>query len=418
MGTIVEEIFRTHLTSPDQEVAPGEFVELRVDLLMVHEQLGGRIAPEYEKLGLNEIWDPNKVVFLLDHWVPAPDIRAAKMHQTCRAFAKKYRFVHDLGMTRGICHQVLPELGYVRPGAVICGSDSHTTMYGALNCFATGIGATDACTVLATGKLWFKVPPTVKVTLTGQLRPPAYGKDLTLTFLGRLGADGALYKALEVHGPGVGTLSVSSRFTFANMAVEGGAKCCTFPADEVARRWLEGRGVVVDSTVEPRPDATYEKSVVLDLKDVVPVVAKPESPDNVVPVTEVEGTEIDVAFLGSCTNARLEDLRVAASIMKGRAVHERVRMVVIPASQEVYLEAAKEGLLEVFARAGAVVGNPTCGPCVGGHLGVLGPGETCVSSSNRNFKGRMGHPTAKVYLASPATVAASALAGRLTPPTP
>ncbi|MHA1730326.1 MAG: 3-isopropylmalate dehydratase large subunit [Promethearchaeota archaeon] len=415
-GTIAEKILRSHATSPEADIGPGRFVEAAVDLVMVHEQLGGRIHVEYEKLGLDHIWDPEKVVFLLDHWVPAPDLRAAKMHQTCRAFAEKYHFVHDLGMTRGICHQVVPEFGFARPGMLICGSDSHTTAYGALNCFSTGIGATDVAVIFASGKLWFRVPPTIKFVLSGSFKRGVTSKDLILSILGDIGADGALYKAMEFAGPGLGEMSVASRFTVANMSVEAGAKCCIFHPDGTMERWLEEHGVDYVKPVTPSRDALYEREVTLDLSALEPVVALPDNPDNVVPVAEAGDIEIDQAFLGSCTNGRLEDLRVAAEVMKGKKVHPRVRMVVIPASQRIYLEALREGLISTFIEAGASVGNPTCGPCVGGHLGVLGPGETCISSSNRNFKGRMGDPTARVYLASPVTVAKSAIAGKITPP--
>lgn len=412
----MEQIFRAHLVDPAQDITPGQFVETQVDLVMVHEQLGGRIHAEYEKLGLDRVWDPSKIVFLLDHWVPAPDLRAAKMHQTCRAFARKYQFVHDLGMTKGICHQVVPEEGFVKPGMLVVGSDSHTTAYGALNCFSTGIGATDTCVVFATGQLWFKVPATDRLHVTGALPAGVMSKDLVLSFLGEVGTTGALYKALEVSGPGVRTLSVASRFTVANMAVEAGAKCCTFPPDALLDEWLAAHGVTGGRPVIPAAPAQYDREYEVDLGTVVPVVARPSRPDNIVPVAEVGDVPVDSAFLGSCTNGRLEDLRAAAEIMKGQTLPPTVRMVVIPASRTIYLDALREGLLEIFVRAGAVVGNPTCGPCVGGHLGVLGPGETCISSSNRNFRGRMGDSTADVYLASPRTVAASALAGKITPP--
>jgi 3-isopropylmalate/(R)-2-methylmalate dehydratase large subunit len=418
-STIPEKILQKHTVGANshRKLVPGEFVQAVVDFIMVHEQLGGRIHVEWEKFGRDHLAAPDKVALILDHWVPAPDIRAATMHQACRMFAKKYQFKYNFGITEGICHQVIPERGLARPGMLVVGSDSHTTTYGALNCFSTGIGATDACIVFATGQLWFRVPRTLRVNLTGELPPGTCGKDLILSMLRKSGEEGWNYAALEIGGPGLGNLSLDGRFTVANMAVEGGAKAAIFEGDNIAKQWVQAHTKESYATVKPDPGCEYSTTEDIDLGQIVPEVAKPFSPANVVPVADLPDTPISVAFLGSCTNGRLEDLRIAARLVKGQQVHSDVQLIVIPASRKVYEEALREGLIEIFIRAGAVVGHPTCGPCIGGSLGVLGPNDVCVSTSNRNFKGRMGHPDSRSYLASPFVVAASALAGKITTPT-
>jgi len=400
----------------NRAIVPGDFVQARVDFMMVHEQLGGRIHVEYDKLGLDHIHDPDKVALVLDHWVPAPDVRAATMHQACRLFAQKYKFEHDLGMTEGICHQVIPERGFARPGMLVVGADSHTTTYGALNCFATGIGATDACIVFATGELWFRTPPTIRFDLEGDLPPGTCGKDIILGLLGQWGEDGWNYASLEFGGSGLANLSVDGRLTIANMAVEGGAKAAIFEADQTAKEWVRNHTDESFQSVMPDLECEYADRVPVDLTQIAPMVARPFSPANVIPVAELPDTPITEAFLGSCTNGRIEDLRIGARIIQGQLVHPDVQFIVIPASRQVYLQALHEGLIETFIRAGAVVGHSTCGPCIGGSMGVLGPDDVCVSSSNRNFKGRMGHPDSQSYLASPFVVAASAIAGKITTP--
>ncbi len=412
--TIAEKILSGH--SSNKTISPGEFIEAEIDLVMVHEQLGGRIHKEYEKLELDKVWDPDKIFFILDHWVPAPSIEAAKMHQDCRKFAKKYKFKHDIGMDKGICHQVLPELGFAKPGMLIVGSDSHTTTYGAFNCFSTGIGATDVSVVFATGKLWFKVPETQKFFLEGQLRENVMSKDLILQIIGDLSTGGAEYKSMEFHGDGAKDLSIDSRMTVSNMVVEAGAKSGIFIPDNNLVEWLKGRSISNYKLTMPDDNAVYIEEFNYDLSQIVPVVAKPPSPDNVVPVLELPEIKIDQAFLGSCTNGRLEDLRQAAQILKNKKIHPDVRLIVIPASKEIYLNAIKQGLIEIFLNSNAIVGNPTCGPCFGGHLGVLGPNEVCISTSNRNFIGRMGDISSKIYLASPTTTVASALKGKIVDP--
>jgi len=411
--TIAEKILIEH--APEmKEIAPGQFIDCSIDLIMVHEQLGGRIHVEYEKLGLNRIWDPEKVFFILDHWIPAPTINAAQMHQDCREFAKKYNFVHNMGINKGICHQVLPEMGFARPGMLIVGSDSHTTTYGAFNCLSTGIGATDVSVVFATGNLWFKVPESFKIKLSGELSKGVMSKDLVLKLIGDLTTKGAIYKSLEFHG--ADSLSIDSRMTVSNMVVEAGAKFGVFLPDKTLDKWLKPRTKEPYKVVIPDKEAIYEKTMEYDLSKIEPVIAKPSSPGNLDDIKNVEGIEIDQAFLGSCTNGRMEDLQIAAKILKGKTVNPKTRLVITPASQEIYKLALKEGLIEIFIKAGAVFTHSTCGACIGGHLGVLGEKETCVSSTNRNFVGRMGAPSSKVYLASPATVAASALRGKITDP--
>ena len=383
---------------------------------MVHEQLGGRIHKEYEKLGLEKVWDPNKIFFILDHWVPAPTVSAAQMHQDCRNFAKKFGFIHNMGIDKGICHQVLPEMGFARPGMLIVGSDSHTTTYGAFNCLSTGIGATDVSVVFATGNLWFKVPETFRVNLLGQLKRGVMSKDFILTFIGDISTKGAIYKSLEFHGEGAELLSIDSRMTISNMVVEAGAKFGIFLPDTKLDQWLKTRIKEKYKPIYPDIDAEYEKGFEYNLADIEPVVAKPSKPDNIAYINELGDIEIDQAFLGSCTNGRMEDLRIAAQILKGRKISPNTRLIVTPASKEIYMNALSEGLINIFLDSGAVVTHSTCGACIGGHLGVLGPNEICISSTNRNFVGRMGASDSEIYLASPATVAASALKGKITDP--
>ncbi len=412
--TLAEKILLNH--SNHKNVVPGQFIECEIDLIMVHEQLGGRIHREYEKLGLDYVWDPNKIFFILDHWVPAPTISAAEMHQDCRNFAEKYKFIHNIGMNKGICHQVLPEMGFSKPGMLIVGSDSHTTTYGAFNCLSTGIGATDVSVVFATGNLWFKVPESFKINLNNKLNQGVMSKDFILTLIGQLSTKGAIYKSLEFHGEGIKEISIDGRMTITNMVVEAGAKFVIFLPDEKLTKWLDKRTKQPYKCVYPDKTATYEKEFDFDLSEITPVVAKPSNPGNLAKIEDQAGIEIDQAFIGSCTNGRMEDFRIAAKILRGKKIDSRTRLIIIPASTEIYKEMLKEGLIEIFLNSGAIVGHSTCGPCIGGHMGVLGPEEICISSSNRNFVGRMGASSSQVYLASPATIAASALYGKITDP--
>jgi homoaconitate hydratase family protein len=420
--SISNQIFAKHCNKKS-ELEPGEFVECDIDLVMVHEQLGGRISPEFRKLGLDNLWDPSKVFYILDHWVPPPDIKAAKMHQIANKFAKDYKIKWNMGQNQGICHQVLPEKGFSRPGMLIVGSDSHTTTYGAFNCIGTGIGATDVSIIFSLGKLWFKIPEVQRIEFEGSLGSKVMGKDVILQLIKDFRTDGAIYEAFEFGGSGLENLSIAARMTIANMTVEMGAKCGVFEADKILENWLKAHpspenqiNTKFNQLISPTKDAHYKKIANYNLNEIPPLVAKPFSPDNVVPVEELGTIEIDEAFLGSCTNGRMEDLRVAAKIVKGKKIPSKVKFIIIPASRDIYLQALNEGLIEIFIKAGGVVEYPSCGPCIGGHLGVLGPEEICVSSSNRNFKGRMGDPTSKSYLASPAVVAASALKGYITIP--
>ncbi len=419
--SISNQIFAKHCNKKSLE--SGEFVECDIDLVMVHEQLGGRISPEFRKLGLKNLWDPSKVFYILDHWVPPPDIKAAKMHQIANKFAKDYNIKWNMGQNQGICHQVLPEKGFSRPGMLIVGSDSHTTTYGAFNCIGTGIGATDVSIIFSLGKLWFKIPEVQRIEFEGKLGSKVMGKDVVLQLLKDFRTDGAIYEAFEFGGSGLRNLSIAARMTIANMSVEMGAKCGVFEADKILENWLKAHpapenqiNTKFNQLISPTKDAQYKKIYNYNIDEIPPLVAKPFSPDNVVPVEELGTIEIDEAFLGSCTNGRMEDLRIAAKIIKGKKVPANVKFIIIPASREIYLQALNEGLIEIFIQAGGVVEYPSCGPCIGGHLGVLGPEEICISSSNRNFMGRMGDPTSKSYLASPAVVAASALKGYITIP--
>jgi len=402
--------------SGKKAVHPGEIIDANVDVVMVHDLTGPLAVEAFKKIGVQKVWDNKKVVVILDHQVPAESVKAAELHKTMRQFAKEQNLpFYDVGRG-GICHQVMPEKGHVVPGTVIVGADSHTCTYGAFGAFATGIGSTEAAAVFATGKIWFKVPPTIKVNVTGDFQKYVTPKDLILNIIGKLSVDGAIYKSAEFTGSTVKNMSIAGRMTLCNMAVEMGAKNGIVEPDETTRRFLQGRVKSMPdfTSLKSDADAVYERTVEFDVSDMEPQVACPSSVDNVKPVSEVGNVPIDQAFIGSCTNGRIEDLRLAAQVLKGKRVKDGVRALVIPASQEVYRQAMQEGLLEIFTDAGAIVCGSACGPCLGGHIGLLAAGEVCVSSSNRNFIGRMGSTQASVYLASPATVAASAVTGKIT----
>ncbi|MBI4416234.1 MAG: 3-isopropylmalate dehydratase large subunit [Euryarchaeota archaeon] len=396
-------------------VAPGDIVDATVDLLYMHEMLALALGP-FNEIGIPKVWDPTKIVVTLDHWVPPPNEQIAKMHQQVRDFCKKQgiaRF-HDVG-DHGIVHQLIAERGYAQPGKLIVGSDSHTNMVGACGAFAAGIGATDVAAVLATGRVWLRVPETMKVFIEGLLGPRTYAKDVILKVIATTGDDGARYQAVEFHGPTVKAMPMHERLVLCNMTTEMGAKVGMIEADEVAQEYLAHAKepfTSFGSDEDARFEATYE----FDVDGMGPQVACPSNPANVKPVEDVAGTKIDVAFLGSCTNARIEDLRLAAEILKGKKVAPGVRLQVTPASQRIYRQAIQEGLVEIFLDAGGTFTQSTCGPCFGGHLGVLAGNEVCISSTNRNYPGRMGSPQAQVYLASPATLAASAIYGVITDP--
>jgi 3-isopropylmalate/(R)-2-methylmalate dehydratase large subunit len=400
-------------------VSAGEIVDANVDVIMVHDLTGPLAVEAFKKIGAEKVWDNQKVVVILDHQVPAESVKAAELHKTMRQFAKDQRLqIYDVGKG-GICHQVMPEKGHVVPGAVIVGADSHTCTYGAFGAFATGIGSTEAAAVFATGKIWLKVPNAIKINVNGKFHKYVTPKDLVLSIIGKLGVDGAIYKSAEFTGKTIREMSIAGRMTVCNMAVEMGAKNGIIEPDQTTSEFLQGR------ISKPMPDfkalrsdkdAAYECTLDFDAAVLEPQVACPSSVDNVKNVSDVGNVPIEQAFIGSCTNGRIEDLRLAAQIMKGKKVKDSVRALVIPASQEVYKQALSEGLTEIFTDAGAIVCGSACGPCLGGHIGLLAAGEACVSTSNRNFIGRMGSAQASVYLASPATVAASALTGKITDP--
>jgi 3-isopropylmalate/(R)-2-methylmalate dehydratase large subunit len=400
-------------------VHAGEIVDANVDMIMVHDLTGPLAVEAFKKIGIEKVWDNKKVVVILDHQVPAESVTAAELHKTMRKFAKDQQLrIYDVGKG-GICHQVMPEKGHVLPGTVMVGADSHTCTYGAFGAFATGIGSTEAAAVFATGKIWLKVPEAIKINVHGQFQRYVAPKDLILHVIGKLGAGGAIYKTAEFRGPTIREMSVAGRMTLCNMTVEMGAKNGIVEPDETTRKFLEGRTAKLLAPFESLisdADAAYEKTVDIDVTDLTPQIAYPSSVDNVKPASDMSNVTVEQAFIGSCTNGRIEDLRVAAEILKGKMVKDGVRTLVIPASQEVYRQALNEGLIEIFTDAGALVCGSTCGPCLGGHIGLLAPSETCVSTSNRNFIGRMGSKEASVYLASPATVAASAITGRITNP--
>jgi 3-isopropylmalate/(R)-2-methylmalate dehydratase large subunit len=405
--------------SGKKTVHPGEIVDANVDMVMIHDLTGPLAVEAFKKIGAQKVWNNKKVVVILDHQVPAESVKAAELHKTMRQFAKDQNVTfYDVGRG-GICHQVMPEKGHVTPGNVIVGADSHTCTYGAFGTFATGIGSTEAAAVMATGKIWFKVPPTIKVSVKGTFKKYVTPKDLILNVIGKMGVDGAIYKAAEFTGPTIKKMSIAGRMTVCNMAVEMGAKNGIIEPDETTRKFLESRVKALPdfNALKSDKDAVYERTVEFDVSKMEPQVACPSSVDNVKPISEVGNVPIEQAFIGSCTNGRIEDLRLAAEVMKGKRVKDGVRALVIPASQEVYRQALNEGLMEIFTDAGAIVCGSACGPCLGGHIGLLAAGESCISTSNRNFIGRMGSTQASVYLASPATVAASALTGKITDPT-
>lgn len=412
---IIEKILAN--SSGKQEVSPGEIVEANIDVAMTHDLTGPLAIKSFREIGAKKVWDNNKMVIILDHLVPASSVISAGLHKTVRSFAKEQNIQNFYDVGRGgVCHQVMPEKGHVRPGEVIVGSDSHTCTYGAFGAFATGIGSTEMAAVFTTGKLWFRVPEVIKVNVTGKFQNLVTAKDLTLKIVGEIGADGAIYKGLEFGGSTIEDMSIDSRMVLSNMAVEMGAKAGLIEPDQKTINYVKARTDQPLHPVKSDPDATYERVVNIDVSELEPQVAIPHCVDNVQPISEIAGKKIDQAFIGSCTNGRLEDLRLAAQIIKGKKVAKGVRLIVIPASQEIYLNAVNEGLIKTFMESGAAVGNPNCGPCLGGHMGILAEGEACISTSNRNFIGRMGSTKSFVYLASPATVAASAITGKITDP--
>ncbi|GBG56616.1 3-isopropylmalate dehydratase large subunit [Sporomusaceae bacterium FL31] len=397
-------------------VEPGQLIKCKLDLVLGNDITSPPAIKEFDKIG-RPVFDREKIVLVPDHFTPNKDIKSAEMAKTVRQFAKQHEIVHYFEVGRmGIEHVLLPEVGLVAPGEVIIGADSHTCTYGAVGAFATGVGSTDMGAAMATGDTWFKVPSAIKVELTGSLPKWVTGKDIILTLIGMIGVDGARYQSLEFTGEGLASLTMTDRLTIANMAIEAGAKNGIFPVDAVTRAYIEDRVTKAYEEVHADADANYAQVVTIDLNQLTPVVALPHLPENVRKIADVAETTIDQVIIGSCTNGRIEDLEQAAKIMAGRTVHPSVRAIIIPGSQSVYLEAMHRGFIETFIKAGAVVSTPTCGPCLGGHMGILAAGERAVATTNRNFRGRMGHVDSEVYLAGPYVAAASAVLGRIAAP--
>ncbi len=412
--TLAEKILAAH--TDKKKVSPGEFINVRVDLILANDITAPIAIREFQRIGVDKVFDPKKVVMVPDHFVPNKDIASAEQAKLMREFAREQEILYFEVGQMGIEHVLLPEQGLVLPGDVVIGADSHTCTYGALGAFATGMGSTDIAAAMATGDIWMKVPPTIKLIYHGNLGKWVSGKDLILYTISNIGVDGALYSAMEFVGEAIDTLSIDSRFTMANMAIEAGAKAGLFRVDNKTQLYVKSRAKRPYLVYEPDNDAEYSQVIEYDVSLLEPQVALPHSPANTKPVSQVENIDINQAVIGSCTNGRLEDLRIAAQILKGRKVHPEVRCIIIPGSQQVYLDALVEGLIEAFIKAGAAVSTPTCGPCLGGHMGVLAAGERCISTTNRNFVGRMGSPKSEVYLANPAVAAASAIMGRITSP--
>lgn len=416
MGMNMTEKILAHHAGLDK-VAPGQLINCRLDMVLANDITAPPIIKELEKIGLPP-FDRTKIALVPDHFTPNKDIKTADLTKIVRDFAKKYDILHyyEVGQDAGIEHVILPDKGLVGPGMLTIGADSHTCTYGAVNGFATGVGTTDLAVAIATGEAWFKVPSAIKVQLTGKKPKYINGKDVILTLIGEIGVDGALYQALEFAGDGVAELSMTDRFTIANMAIEAGGKNGIFPFDAQTREYVEGRVQAPYTPVAPDDDASYARTVTIDLSSLTPVVAVPHLPGNTKRVADLGKIEIQQVVIGSCTNGRLEDLQIAAEILAGHKVHPDVRCIIIPGSQQVYLEAMAAGYLKTFVEAGAAVSTPTCGPCMGGHMGILAAGERCVSTTNRNFRGRMGHVDSEVYLAGPHVAAASAILGRIAAP--
>ncbi|MFN2110107.1 MAG: 3-isopropylmalate dehydratase large subunit [Anaerolineae bacterium] len=414
--TIAEKLIASHVPG-SMGVHPGDLVEVDVDVVLANDITAPISLREFESLGVERVFDPEKVVLVADHFVPNKDIKSAEQCKMMREFAHAQGIPNHYDVGRmGIEHVLLPEQGLVLPGDVVVGADSHTCTYGALGAFATGMGSTDIAVAMATGSIWMRVPETIRFEYTGTRQPWVGGKDLILYTIGQIGVSGALYMAMEFAGPVVDGLSMADRFTMSNMAIEAGGKAGLFAVDEATRAYVEGRAKRDYHVYASDADAVYARVVTIDVSDMEPQVAFPHLPENARPVSETGDVTIDQAVIGSCTNGRLEDLRVAAKILTGRKVHSDVRCIVIPGTQQVYLDALREGLVEAFIEAGAVVSTPTCGPCLGGYMGILAAGERAVSTTNRNFRGRMGHPESEVYLSGPAVAAASAIAGTIVHP--
>jgi 3-isopropylmalate/(R)-2-methylmalate dehydratase large subunit len=416
MGMTITEKILARAAGKD-DVRPGELVNAKVDIVMCVDVTTPPAISMLEERGIDKVFDPARIVVTPDHFQPAKDIKSAELHKRLDKWARKHniKYYYKIGQA-GVCHALLPEQGHIRPGEVIVGADSHSCTYGAFAAFGTGIGSTDSAAVIATGELWFRVPESIKFILNGSLSKGVYSKDVILAVIKRIGVDGALYKAMEFVGPALKEMSMEARMTITNMAIEAGAKNGIMGFDEVTREYLDGRlkGKTDYTVFESDADAEYSDILEFDCSKMEPMVALPHLPSNGEPISRCAGKEMDQAYIGSCTNGRIEDLRIAASIMKGKKA--AIRTLIVPATPTIWKQAKDEGLFDVFYDAGCVIAAPTCGACLGGFMGVLAEGERCVSTTNRNFVGRMGHPKSKVYLASPATAAASSLTGKLEDP--
>ena len=414
--TMIEKILAAH--SDQDELKPGDIVNARVDMVLGNDITTPVAVKEFEKIGVEKVFDKDRIAIVPDHFTPNKDIKAAEQVNMIRKFAKKYEITNffEVGQM-GIEHVLLPEKGLTLPGEIIIGADSHTCTYGALGALGTGVGSTDMAAAMATGKAWFKVPPTIKIVYTGELKPHVSGKDLILYTIGKIGVDGALYKAMEFTGEAIENLSMDGRMTMSNMAIEAGGKAGLIAADEKTEAYLADKAQRDYTVLNADPDAEYEEVIEIDVSQISPQIAFPSLPENTKGLDEIdEKIEIQQAVIGSCTNGRLEDLRAAAEILKGQKVNENVRCLVFPGTQKIYKQAMNEGLFDIFIDAGVAVSTPTCGPCLGGHMGILAEGERAISTTNRNFVGRMGSTKSEVYLASPAVAAASAIKGYIAGP--
>ena len=413
--TMTQKILASHAGL--ESVTAGQLIEANLDLTLANDITGPVAIREMEKAGFEHVFDKNKIALVMDHFAPNKDIKSAEQCLTCRNFSGKHEIVNffDVGQM-GIEHALLPEKGLVGPGELIIGADSHTCTYGALGAFSTGVGSTDLAAGMATGKAWFRVPSAIKFNLTGSLPKYVSGKDVILHIIGKIGVDGALYRSMEFAGDGVASLTMDDRFTICNMVIEAGAKNGIFPVDDKTRAYIKGRVNREVTEFAADSDAQYDEEYTINLSELRPTVACPHLPENTKTVDELGKIEIQQSVIGSCTNGRIQDMRDAAAILKGRKVKSNVRTIVIPATQEIYLQCIEEGLAKIFVEAGAIVSTPTCGPCLGGHMGILAHDEKAISTTNRNFVGRMGHVSSEIYLANPAVAAASAVTGYITDP--
>lgn len=413
--TITEKILAAHAGL--DSVTPGDLIYAKVDVVLANDITAPVAIKEFNKIGVDKVFDNTRIALIPDHFTPNKDIKAAQQAKMLREFSKKHNLTHYYEVGRvGIEHSLLPDKGIVGPGDVVIGADSHTCTYGAIGAFSTGVGSTDVASAMATGECWFKVPPTIKFIYKGHLNKWVTGKDLILHTIGDIGVDGALYKSMEFTGEVIKNLSIDGRITMCNMAIEAGAKNGIIIPDEITKKYVHGRTLRPYKFYNSDPEACYEKVIEYDCSKIEPTISFPHLPENARPISKVGDVKIDQVVIGSCTNGRIEDLRLAAQILKGREVHKDVRAIIIPATQEIYLQCVKEGLVDIFINAGTAFSTPTCGPCLGGHMGILAEGERAISTTNRNFVGRMGDPKSEVYLASPAIAAASAIWGKIASP--